>query len=226
MYWAHKNGEIEQLLLEHLQTVGSGCRAAVSELVNFEGITAEQFKEYAELCGRFHDLGKYTDFFQDYLLEGKNLPDKDHAPISAWFLYNLLNNIETDTGQFTKISHFLCYLAVRLHHGNLQVHGLNMDPRDLKRNLQNKSVNLLHNAEKILREFPVEYDLPKFQNLLSMDHNDLQAICDIPHFLKSPRLKNAQWFFYLSLLFSLLIDQDKLDSAQIASRISRQIEPG
>ncbi len=224
MYWAHYNKNFKQRLTEHLQLVGQGCQSAVTKYVDFEGINAGQFEILAGLCGKYHDLGKYTDFFQDYMLKGQDSPDKDHAHISSWFVFNLLNGIQNSQSN-TQISSFLCYLAVRLHHGNLQVHGLNMNPQEMSKTLQNKQKNLLKNAEKILREFPDRINEQDFKYLLALENSVLQNICDIPHFLKSPRFKNAQWFFLLILLFSILIDQDKLDSAQIGARDRNQIGP-
>lgn len=204
--------------------VSGGCRSAVSEFIDFEGINAQLFKNLAELCGKYHDLGKYTDYFQDYMLNGQDSPDKDHAPISALFVYNLLNTRDNQAGMGI-ISNFLCYVAVRLHHGSLRVHGLNMNPQDMIKNLYNKQENLLKNTGKILQEFPDNSSRQEFEDLLTLEISVLQRICDIPHYLKSKRFKNAQWFFFLILLFSILIDQDKLDSAQIAVRDRNQIGP-
>jgi len=225
VYWAHYNKNVRQRLPEHLQLVSKGCKSAVSEYIAFRGINAEQFQKLAVLCGKYHDLGKYTDFFQDYMIRGKNSPDKDHAHISALFVYNMLSSTGDSRPDLNIIISFLCYLAVRLHHSNLQVHGLNMKPQDMNKTLQNKQKNLLQNAEKILKEFPEQCSRKEFEDFLSLGNTVLQNICDIPHYLKSARLKNAQWFFFLILLFSLLIDQDKLDSAQIAIKFRNQISP-
>lgn len=225
MYWAHYNKEVRQRLPEHLQLVSRGCRLAVPEYIDFNGINAEQFENLVMLCGKYHDLGKYTDFFQDYMLKGQDSPDKDHAHISALFVYNMLNGIANGRPNLNMIISFFCYLVVRLHHGNLRVHGLNMKPQDMSKTLQNKQKNLLKNAEEILKDFPEQCNRNDFEGFLNLESTVLQNICDIPHYLKSPRLKNAQWFFFLILLFSLLIDQDKLDSAQIAPKTRNQISP-
>lgn len=225
MYWAHYNKKVRQGLPEHLQLVSRGCQSVVSEYIDFNGINAEQFETLAVLCGKYHDLGKYTDFFQDYMLKGQDSPDKDHAHISALFVYNMLNGTADSRPDLNMIISFFCYLVVRLHHGNLRVHGLNLKPQDMSKTLQNKQKNLLKNAEKILKEFPEQCSRKDFEDFLNLENTVLQNICDIPHYLKSPRLKNAQWFFFLILLFSLLIDQDKLDSAQIASKARNQIGP-
>jgi len=225
VYWAHYNKKIKQRLPEHLQLVSRGCRLAVSEYIDFDGINAQQFETLAVLCGRYHDLGKYTEFFQDYMLNGQNSPDKDHAPISALFVYNLLNATQDGQSNICMISNFLSYVAVRLHHGSLRVHGLNMNPQDMSKTMQNKQKNLLKNAEKILHDFPEACSRQDFENLLILENSALQNICDIPHYLKSARFKNAQWFFFLILLFSILIDQDKLDSAQIEAIDRKQIGP-
>ena len=100
-----------------------------------------------------------------------------------------------------------------------------MNPQDMSKNLQNKQKNLLKNAEKILKEFPDRFSMQDFKDLLILENSVLESICDIPHHLKSARCKNAQWFFFLILLFSILIDQDKLDSAQIGARERKQISP-
>ncbi len=225
MYWAHYNKNVKQWLPEHLQLVSRGCQSAVSEYINFRGIKAEQFEKLAMLCGKYHDLGKYTDFFQDYMIKGQNSPDQDHAHISALYVYNMLNGSADGRPDLNMIISFFCYLAVRLHHSNLRVHGLNTNPNDMTKSLLNKQKNLLQNAEKILKEFPEKCSRKDFEDYLSLGNTVLQNICDIPHYLKSARLKNAQWFFFLILLFSLLIDQDKLDSAQIAIKVRNQISP-
>lgn len=225
MYWAHYNKNFKQRLTEHLQMVGRGCQSAASKLVDFEGIDAQYFANLSLLCGQYHDLGKYTDYFQDYMLNGQNYSDKDHAPISALFIYNLLNSTNQGQSTISMIINILCYAVVRSHHGNLRVHGLNMNPQEMSNSLQNKQKNLLKNAENILKEFPDKCSTQEFKDLLSLDRSVLQNICDIPHYLKTPRFKNAQWFFFLILLFSILIDQDKLDSAQIKGGERAQIDP-
>jgi CRISPR-associated endonuclease/helicase Cas3 len=225
MYLAHKGQNIEQTLHEHLQAVSEGCLASVSRCINFDGLNAEEFEQCVNLCGLYHDLGKYTDFFQAYLIEDKISREKDHAHISALFVYNLLNVTQGKQNNYTLVANFLCYVAVRLHHGYLRVHGLNMDPQEMRRSLQVKANNLLTNAEDILKEMPGEiYTKQEFQELLALEDINLQTICDIPHYLKT-RFKNPQWFFFLIIVFSILIDQDKLDSAQIGFRNNKQIDP-
>ncbi len=225
MYWAHFNKNFKQKLFDHLHTVGTGCQTAVSEWVDFEGVNAKRFAELVWQCGKYHDLGKYTEFFQNYMIKGQDSPDKDHAPLSALFIYNLLKDTNQEQSSFNIIINILCYAAVYSHHGHLRVHGLNMTPHDMSVALQNKQKNLLKNAEKILKEFPDPFNSQEFMNLLNIDKDNLQRICDTPHYLKTRQFQNAQWFFFLILLFSILIDQDKLDSAQIKVRERNQIHP-
>ncbi len=224
MFWAHYNKKNKQLLPEHLQLVADGSLNAVSESVYFDGIGFEKFAHMAWQCGIFHDLGKYTEYFQTYLLHGVQSHDKDHAGISALFLFNYLIQQIDNPINIDKIFSFLCYLVVRFHHGNLRVHRVNMTPRDMILELQNKQANLLRNATSILNAFPNECDKKLFDKCLCLDEKTLQIICDIPHLIKK-RYKNPQWFFFLILLFSILIDQDKLDSGKIEKKFRKQVEP-
>ena len=72
-YIAHKDGEREQLIKEHLE--GTAERA---------GEFAEKFgkKEWGYCCGMLHDIGKYSEEFQRKIQEDTN--DRvDHATAGA-----------------------------------------------------------------------------------------------------------------------------------------------
>lgn len=71
-YIAHtKENESPQPLREHLENVSRLCRE----------YAIEPLKEYAELCGLLHDIGKYTKSFQRYI-NGKNMRT-EHARYGA-----------------------------------------------------------------------------------------------------------------------------------------------
>lgn len=225
MFWAHYSDKIKQSQQEHSQMVGDGCRAAVSDFVHFEGIDAACFRRLVGLCGEYHDLGKFTDFFQNYMVNGVNSQDKDHAPISAVFVYNLLNHGQDAQTPTNRMAYYLCYLAVRQHHGNLRAYGFNQKPQEMLETLRNKSNNLLKNEAKIQQELSASCGKQDFISCLKLDLEALKRICNIQHDFKRKRSKNAQWFFFVNLLFSILIDQDKMDSAQITKRARKQIAP-
>ncbi|MDW8003058.1 MAG: hypothetical protein RMJ39_10455, partial [Deltaproteobacteria bacterium] len=50
-------------LKEHLKTVGKNARKTLEE----QGISDPSLLEVAEIIGKTHDFGKYTQFFQQML---------------------------------------------------------------------------------------------------------------------------------------------------------------
>ncbi|MFW6272852.1 MAG: CRISPR-associated endonuclease Cas3'', partial [bacterium] len=76
--------------------------------------TNSNFSRILEDICIFHDLGKYTTFFQDYLLDRKKVDRnlKKHSRIGAYCIANKYLNID-----FTLA--LLSYYCIVNHHGNL-----------------------------------------------------------------------------------------------------------
>src|SRR5690625_2902717 len=56
------------------------------------GLSKEELKELVKLTAYLHDLGKYTTYFQNYLLKKESIDNrlKQHARIGGFTAFNLL----------------------------------------------------------------------------------------------------------------------------------------
>lgn len=221
MFYARYEREqgLKQRLQEHLQAVSEMMANAVSPAVRFRPFKHNDMVEMVRWIGFLHDLGKYTPFFQDYLLNGKESRLKNHAHISACFLYALL--LKTLDGKMTQLEKqvwaFLGYLVVRHHHGSLTLKRL-FSSEDMWDVLQQQAKALLQQKDATLQDMALgeRLDSKMYGHCLRIEDlkNDRGFFYYMPQYLAN-RLKDEQWYFALIYLFSLLIDADKLDSAGI-----------
>lgn len=107
--YAHKDGRRRYRLSSHLALVAAraGQRLAAS-------LRRAELYPVAVIVGLAHDFGKYTSYFQDYLVTGKSNEYKEHAFLSALWAVHL----ET-AGGFPHELRFLSFLAVLWHHRDL-----------------------------------------------------------------------------------------------------------
>jgi CRISPR-associated endonuclease/helicase Cas3 len=225
-YWAHydQEKEIKQTLKEHLSSVAAMARDRVSPGVQFKDIPSSIVKELAYWMGYFHDLGKYTDYFQDYLTKNKNSKFKEHAHISACCVYSFLLDrvIDLSDDWQKKITAFLIYLCSRKHHGALSLEGLFSISREKEiwKLLQAAEHNLLEKLPVILQDAGLSDRISgvEFKKYLSVDVLiKSKSLARTGQYLNSGRGEDERWFFLAIYLFSLLIDSDKLDSGGLKS---------
>ena len=234
----------EKKLQDHLREVAHLGRAYADSLPQ-EIVFREKMKQLAYWAGLAHDFGKYTSYFQDYLLNGTDTASlKNHGQISAfWSAFLCHTQIENTNG----LDLLLLFSAIWSHHGKLA----NPAPwiRDYLRSLRpGRSVGLEPYRKTIIdalkdRQLP---DLLKNRNSIERDLEELgipsPALADFADQMKDPRsdflvtLDSAldewenlqeegqlqQYNRQLYILFSILIDADKRDAAQIAVSGLRQ----
>lgn len=225
-----KTGD-KQGLKEHLTNVGRACRDRVPPTVAFGNISNELVKKLAYAVGGFHDLGKYTVFFQEYLQLDKSSPYKGHAHISALYVFIVLQDQLQGLEERDRLKILMiAYLCVKYHHrsfdfniGNL-VSGVKDDEQ---KTLRVQWTNLLKRKHLIAAELaelcdgsieewlkPVE-DVKKLLKKVFITMNEFAC----------GKWKDPQWYFLLIYMFSLLIDSDKLDSSQISMASPIMISP-
>lgn len=87
-YFAHfdKNKVDNQILVDHLFDVSKIICEQINNRVHIDPL----LNQVADKIGLFHDIGKYTDAFQNYLINNIISDNKEHSGISACFTYNLL----------------------------------------------------------------------------------------------------------------------------------------
>lgn len=235
-YFAHyeKEREEKQLLREHLKSVASLIIDQIPPVVEFDKISNSIIKQAAYWMGYFHDLGKYSDFFQEYLIKNKNSRYKNHAHISACYSYSFLDNKlpnSLDDKALHKILIYLCYLSIRLHHCSLKTQNLfpDEDMESLWKELDVLSNHLVNKGKDIIDDMGLqdEISLEQYCSYLNMENLKKNKI-NFTHMhiqFKNRRVRDPKWFFLLIYLFSLLIDVDKLDAAYIKPKKVYSVSP-
>lgn len=228
-YLAHLDKEkgYKQLLNEHLKSVANLLYNQIPPTVCFENINNNIIKKFSYYLGYIHDIGKYSDYFQEYLKSGTNSRLKNHAHISACFLYNLLiekANLFGLSDQDTKIIAFLYYLCARRHHNSLETASslFSNNVNDLKP-LQE---HLAEKSKEILLDLDIKecIEVEKFSNYFCIDSLKENKIEYMPSRFQNKRVKDIKWYFFLIYTFSLLIDMDKLDSALLKIEETKNVD--
>lgn len=205
--WSHPNKKLE----DHLRNCGSFSKSSFLSL-NFED--NELFSEISFLIGISHDFAKSTSFFQDYLRNGHKTKYRDHSFLSSIFTFYVVKNyLNNHNVSFDSDLAIISYIVVLAHHGNLKnvsslfTHNLETFNRDV---LSNQVQDLLK-SEINLSDFYEQYDI----NIIYF----LKNIKEINHELSSRLLRfsldsNFNNYFYILILYSTLLDADKMDASQ------------
>lgn len=223
----------------HLALVAAESVASLARIPRYRGLLV-----LAAIVGLAHDFGKYTSYFQKYLLSGESNPYKEHAFISGlWAAYLAARE------QAEPLEQLVAFMAVLWHHqdlGNLDHYlvsrhemedRMSLDP-DVSRRLEvlEKQVeDLRRNAEKVgasltraarnLSRFLRRRGLPPFPFLTQDWHQCLEEFLNswqevfislYRHWRKFERQESSlSPYFTVVLLFSALIESDKRHSARV-----------
>lgn len=125
----------DKLLEKHLSNVGCSSRETLSlkeiDLSDLE-LKKDVLVDLSYLIGVCHDLGKATEYFQNYIKETdekkrmqmKSRPETKHGLLSAIFTYFVLREYLKDQQALNEslcdILSVIGYLIVKRHHGNLK----------------------------------------------------------------------------------------------------------
>ncbi len=213
--------EPEKLLEDHLNSVHEQAMNKLEALVlpDFESVFRYSKKIFLDILSssmKFHDFGKATRFFQDYILSSdeikarlKNNNRKNHSALSALALFHYMQKKHIDDSSLS----YLPFLAVISHHSNLS--------------------NTYHTIQKchdedILKDQLSSIDEKRIGHLLKaleiddLQFSDLECITEKRfHFsimyeeqkFTTESSKDLRNFLTLQFLFSLLIDSDKTDAS-------------
>ncbi len=197
-----------KLLKVHIEGVTNNAITSFQDSISFEITTNELKNAIAEIC-KYHDLGKYHEFFQKYLLGDKNIKDydKQHSRFGAYAIFEKYKSENPDTA-------FLLYYVIIHHHRNLS----NIKDNEFATGTKLKDSNELFDRQKatflphiqIIKSEIQEPDLDKFivfPNKISENQID-KTVKVLSH--SKPNIQN---YFLVNYLFSLLIEADKLDAS-------------
>ncbi|RZS98792.1 CRISPR-associated endonuclease Cas3'' [Cecembia calidifontis] len=96
-----------------------------------------------------HDFGKYTKYFQDYLIYPEKADNllKSHSNLGAVVTYNLMESISPEIA-------LIGYYLIKLHHSNLKDFESTIDPVGYREKIELEKFNLqikaLHDYSELL----------------------------------------------------------------------------
>lgn len=150
-----------------------------------------------------HDFGKYTKYFQDYLIYPEKADNllKSHSNLGAVLTYNLMESISQEIA-------LIGYYLIKLHHSNLRDFELTIDPVGYREKIE---------LEKFKAQIETLQDYSELSEIAKFDHSYLRFrstsdfySCYKNYFLKDAKIER---YFLINYLFSLLIESDKIDAS-------------
>ena len=198
----HGTTKGSKLLKDHVVGMLDKALSRLSAQVDL-GLKKNDLRELLVLVIKLHDLGKYTTFFQNYLLDVTPVDQilKQHARIGGLVAYNLLKE------KNEKVALLALYL-IFLHHSKL------VDITSIPGKLDNYLKRIIESQVQDLQ--------PKIEQIESeLQINGLSALVKYPNervirrafMIWSKREQNIHNYFIVNYLFSLLIEADKLDAS-------------
>ena len=211
----------KSLLVSHLKSVATKSSSSMSKILSSISIPycAEDLIRTAYMMGATHDIGKSSEFFQDYIRKNSIVPLlKSHSPISSLFCHWAIKNDEKISNS-AKILSVLAALGVQSHHGSLKRpdildSGMRdfFDDKILERQINSMQKN--PEVERICNNLGIP-SFSKFSNDWKTHFEEMTS--ELWFFENPDRSDPAFSTYYLTnLLFSILLDSDRLDAAGIS----------
>ncbi|ETR68461.1 MAG: hypothetical protein OMM_04547 [Candidatus Magnetoglobus multicellularis str. Araruama] len=203
-------------LKDHLTTVADKSRRQIMRMkLNLSLITSVELADLSYLIGLFHDFGKLSTFFQNYInQQGSRSALTHHSLISAFVCFHVLESLYPED-----VWPMIGYLIIKRHHGNLET--LDTETIPAVKNIFVQLNDILDNASDEIQHIYMG-TIPNISEILSTISFDRYAdiIDDIPDRLEDlldefNSCAAIELFFIVNLLFSVLIDSDKKDAARL-----------
>ena len=168
------------------------------------GYSNEELQEVLEIVVDFHDLGKYTSYFQNYLLNQKPIDFnlKQHTRLGGFVAYNFLEKKEEEK------KGLLALYLIFLHHSSL-IDILKISSKldvDLERIIEKQKEDLNRNFSVIEKDLNID----KLQDLVFYTE-EKKLRKGFRYWGK--KYASIQDYFLINYIFSLLIEGDKLDAS-------------
>lgn len=210
MYIAHvrETDKAKQTLKDHLLGASRIAEAHGAKL---------GLKHVAGLAGVLHDLGKFSDEFQDYLdkavfhpeLAEKKRGQVDHSTAGGKLLFGMLHNKENTFHE--KLLAEIVGNAIISHHSNLQDYiSPTIESNFLKRVLEKELAEYELAVERFFQEVMPKAEFTEYVT---------KAVEEIKQFTdNSP----TQSFFLTKYIFSCLIDADRTDTRMFEEHVQEE----
>jgi len=210
IYFSHSvplisgNKSGSKTIQNHTQNVSRNAISAFETNINITNDFQSLNTIIEDIC-RYHDLGKYTSYFQAYLLTDKKIDNelKAHARFGAYSIFQKYHATEH------KIALFL-YFIVLNHHGNLHDIQINefstKEKAQLNEEIFDKQKSTLNDSLQLIKQ---ELQDDNLEEYLKVPDRKLFHIITKGVFHEP----NIKYYFFINYLFSLLIEADKLDAS-------------
>ncbi len=168
-----------------------------------------------DIC-KLHDIGKYTSYFQNYLLNNDitNRRFKQHARIGSYIIYNYTKSIDEKLA-------LIGYFIIKNHHSNLNniikdylfIDSKRIDLEDVFKSQKN---DLEQKYEVIQKELSI----PNIKDLTSFPESTIRRKVKKEFLQNNSSIEN---YYLINYLFSLLIESDKLDASDSIQYLRKSI---
>ncbi|MEZ4826495.1 MAG: CRISPR-associated helicase Cas3' [Bacteroidia bacterium] len=165
----------------------------------------------SELC-LFHDLGKYTSYFQAYIAGKKTDPElKAHARVGALALWRKLSETED------KFLAYTAYFIIFCHHRNLfspsKIRFDRLLDEDFEDNLHKVFTSQKATLVPVIKTIAAELAIPFDETWLQIPYSREFRV-EVKKWVKEHA--SVKTYFWINYFFSLLIESDKLDASDTA----------
>lgn len=207
-------GYDSKLLSEHLLSVASACKKGLLALdLNLRLIGKDELADVAFYIGLLHDVGKASSAFQQMISgNGSSGPLTHHSLISGLIAYDHFSR-----RSFPAFVPALAFKTIQRHHGNLDslsalipiLNPLLYQTSDISRDVCGQI-----DKDSEMNSFLAGYGIKVCEYGADDVESRLESIADFD--FGKPELEDAiELFLIESLLFSLLVDNDKFDAARL-----------
>lgn len=206
---------IEKLLKDHLRNVAMAMKDELDNTnLNLKLISKQELEKLSFIIGLFHDFGKATTWFQKYIRKEQQSSDfTNHSLVSAVAGYWIARE------EFNEKFAYLVFQVIARHHSNLKAYDWSKSDKDLAIP-KIQMGNILNNSFLELDDFYKKFfiDISQLKNFDWKDLEDkIEYSDEIVWDIKDMKENAIEFFFINNYLFSLLIDNDKLDAARISN---------
>jgi CRISPR-associated endonuclease/helicase Cas3 len=219
------NGKTEgsKPLICHIRGVQTNAltRLATASKLDFQ-LERSKIERFVEIIALYHDLGKYTPYFQNYLLGSRaEMLLKQHAKLGGYAAYQHFLN-----AQEPELALLALYVIVH-HHLNLKpIDSLTllMNHRHLGVPYSSTNQAIFDKQKMVLKPF-----LNRIQTDLNQKNLATELVFPNPADLEEAierfeQNATIETYFLINYLFSLLIEADKLDASDTKLHINQLIQ--
>ncbi len=212
MFYSHPKKDIEH----HLLNVKNIAQAHLHKYAMRNYPLEYLISNITEL----HDLGKYTDFFQEFITgkDRTNKPEKNHSRLGAYVALNKIYDTLDIDEEKKKFLASMSMLLILWHHQNLQnpLHseiykGISETAREIFE-IQKENLSL-KNEVPYLKE-----------NLKYLFIPDKKKFGRYWHNFRKQTPQEPEQYFLFNYLFSLLTEADKLDASDTEVYNQKEID--